>query len=123
MSSSQLSVGSLDKEEPKSHQQQTTETRPLATPIFVGRDAELGRLQAAFARARQGERQMVLISGEAGIGKTALVERFLDQVRTTTPLRIARGQCIELYGPGRSLFTVAGSVGSSYAASRVGSRS
>src|SRR5262245_27177059 len=58
---------------------------PQSTPYFVGREPELARLHAAFARARQGERQVVFVSGEAGIGKTTLVDRFLVQ--------IGRGSC------------------------------
>ncbi|HZQ86716.1 MAG TPA: BTAD domain-containing putative transcriptional regulator [Acidimicrobiales bacterium] len=44
----------------------------LQESSFVGRDAELVQLQAAFARARGGAREVVLIAGEPGIGKTTL---------------------------------------------------
>jgi hypothetical protein len=39
---------------------------------FVGRDRELARLREALAAARAGERRVVLLAGEAGIGKTRL---------------------------------------------------
>jgi DNA-binding SARP family transcriptional activator len=48
---------------------------PPAAPApdaFVGRQAELRRLQAAWADARAGRRRTVLVAGEAGIGKTQL---------------------------------------------------
>jgi DNA-binding CsgD family transcriptional regulator len=45
---------------------------PAAHPSFAGRSNELGVLLAELARARGGELRVVLISGEAGVGKTAL---------------------------------------------------
>ena len=43
-------------------------------PILVGRDRERRRLLALMDEATQGRGQVVLVSGEAGVGKTALVE-------------------------------------------------
>lgn len=87
---------------------------PLAPPrvvgprqtLFVGREEELARLQACLARALRGERQVVLVSGEAGIGKTALVDAFVAQVQATTPVWVGRGQCIEHYGAGEAYLPV-----------------
>jgi DNA-binding CsgD family transcriptional regulator len=45
--------------------------------VFVGRDAELEILRAKLEHVRAGSPQVVLIEGPAGIGKTALVDRFL----------------------------------------------
>ncbi len=42
----------------------------------VGRDAALHQLEQAYARARAGHGQVVLISGEAGIGKSRLMQEF-----------------------------------------------
>jgi DNA-binding winged helix-turn-helix (wHTH) protein/tetratricopeptide (TPR) repeat protein len=61
---------------------------------IVGRDAVLGRLQQAIAGARSGQRQIVFLVGEAGIGKSTLVERVVDQA----DLAVAYGHCIEHYG-------------------------
>ena len=69
---------------------------------FVGRAQELARLQEVFDRAQQGERQIVFLFGEPGIGKTTLVDRFLDQVRRVRHVRIGRGQCVEHYGSGEA---------------------
>ncbi|MBI2684675.1 MAG: ATP-binding protein [Acidobacteria bacterium] len=44
--------------------------------------------------ALDGQRQVVFVTGEAGIGKTTLVDAFQDQVARYPDLRIARGQCI-----------------------------
>src|SRR5262245_20914693 len=57
-------------------------------PLF-GRDAHLGRLHKHLARAFDGERQFVFVTGEAGIGKTKLVDAFLARVAETGDARIA----------------------------------
>jgi predicted ATPase len=67
---------------------------------MVGREAELAQLQQRWALACQGVRQVVCITGEAGIGKTTLVDAFVAQVTPTTPMWIGRGQCIEQHGTG-----------------------
>ena len=65
---------------------------------LVGREAVLGRLHAAWALARQGVRQVCLVTGEAGIGKTAVVEAFVAQVAKDSAVWLAQGQCVEHYG-------------------------
>ncbi len=62
------------------------------SPIFVGRQHELARLRAAHVRTMAGEPQTVLIGGEAGIGKSRLVEEFASRLDAT----VAVGACIEL---------------------------
>jgi DNA-binding winged helix-turn-helix (wHTH) protein len=47
------------------------------TPTLVGRESEIAGLLALFRQASAGQRQAVFIQGEAGIGKSALVESFL----------------------------------------------
>jgi predicted ATPase/DNA-binding winged helix-turn-helix (wHTH) protein len=69
---------------------------------FVGREQELARLWAVYERVQCGERQMVLLSGEAGIGKTTVIDRFLERVRANRQVRIGRGQCVEHHGPGEA---------------------
>jgi len=46
---------------------------------FVGRDAELGALQDEFASAANGSARIVLLEGEAGIGKSWLIEHWLSR--------------------------------------------
>jgi predicted ATPase/DNA-binding winged helix-turn-helix (wHTH) protein len=70
-----------------------------ATPV-MGRRRELDELVACLARAANGERQLVFVTGEPGIGKTTVVEGFLAAVAVGDGLRIARGQCIETRGVG-----------------------
>ena len=77
---------------------QTTGLGP--PPPLVGREAELARLHRWYATARQGQRQVGFITGEAGIGKTALLETFVAQVAGDTAGWLGHGQCIEQYGTG-----------------------
>src|SRR5262245_36809847 len=67
-------------------------------PIFVGRDDAVTQLRSWLAHAASGVRQVVFVTGEAGIGKTALVDAFLGDL-LEVPYLVARGQCIEQYGP------------------------
>src|SRR5262245_17284431 len=69
-------------------------------PVLVGREAELARLQYLYADARQGQRRVVFVTGEAGIGKTALVETFEASMWAEAGLWLGHGQCIEQYGAG-----------------------
>jgi DNA-binding response OmpR family regulator len=66
---------------------------------LVGRARELGELRTCLEKALRGQRQIVFVTGEPGIGKTALVEEFQRQAAAEQPsLRIAHGQCVEGYG-------------------------
>ena len=49
---------------------------PLDVSAFVGRDAELARMQDVWQRAKNGPRQLLLVTGEPGIGKTRLALEF-----------------------------------------------
>jgi DNA-binding winged helix-turn-helix (wHTH) protein len=66
---------------------------------LVGRDGALGALRDCLGRTLRDQRQIVFITGEPGIGKTALVDEFQRQAAADVlGPRIARGQCIEGYG-------------------------
>lgn len=69
-----------------------------AQAALVGRDAELERLDQLLQAAQARTRQIVFVTGEAGIGKTALVDAFVSRVAQRANVRVARGQCVELYG-------------------------
>ena len=79
---------------------QTGAPSPMAPALMVGRERELGLLQERFARAMQGQRQVVFVSGEAGIGKTTLIDAFVAQAAAKEDLWLAHGQCIEHHGEG-----------------------
>jgi DNA-binding winged helix-turn-helix (wHTH) protein/predicted ATPase len=72
----------------------------------LGREAALARMWAWLDHALGGERQVVFVTGEAGIGKTTLVEAFLDQATAVGRVWIARGQCLEQYGAGEAYLPV-----------------
>ena len=50
-----------------------------ARAAFVGRDKEITRLRAALDRARDGYPNVVLLGGEAGVGKSRLVAEFVAE--------------------------------------------
>jgi DNA-binding winged helix-turn-helix (wHTH) protein len=72
--------------------------RPTQNTL-VGRGGALALLRETWQQVLNGERQIVFISGEPGIGKTALAEEFRRQVAVGEhSIQIAHGQCIEGYG-------------------------
>jgi tetratricopeptide (TPR) repeat protein len=73
--------------------------RTLVSPVFVGRDAELAALTAALDAAVAGDAAVVLLSGEAGVGKTRLVEEAAERAREAGA-RVLAGGCIEMGGEG-----------------------
>jgi DNA-binding winged helix-turn-helix (wHTH) protein/tetratricopeptide (TPR) repeat protein len=82
-----------------SDQLTTVSTRSDPAQPFVGRQAELAKLEDYLKHAREGVRQVVLVTGEAGIGKTALVEAFLRSAATeSADVCVLRGQCIQQHG-------------------------
>ena len=82
-----------------------------AAPTLVGREAELASLHARLVRALSGQRQLVFVTGEQGIGKTALVETFLAEAGEANALRIGCGQCVEQYGAGEAYLPVLEALG------------
>jgi predicted ATPase len=62
---------------------------------FVGRGVELARLLAALERADRGTPQVVLLAGDAGVGKTRLLSRFIDRAKQGGGCVLAGG-CVEL---------------------------
>jgi DNA-binding CsgD family transcriptional regulator/tetratricopeptide (TPR) repeat protein len=73
--------------------------RTLVSPVFVGRDAELAALTAALDAAVAGEPTVVLLGGEAGVGKTRLVEEAAGRANDAGA-RVLAGSCIEMGGEG-----------------------
>ncbi|ETW98004.1 MAG: transcriptional regulator [Candidatus Entotheonella factor] len=67
---------------------------------LVGREPELAQLQDALAHALQGERQLVFVTGEPGIGKSTLVDLFQRHLQSLQQTAVGYGQCVEQYGEG-----------------------
>ena len=72
---------------------------------MLGRHAELKKLRAWLEQALAGQRQVVFVTGEAGIGKTTLVNSLLDHA-VGQGVWMARGQCLEQYGEGEAYLPV-----------------
>jgi len=74
-------------------------SRRGASPVLVGRAAEMAALEAALGAVRQGEPAAVLIGGEAGMGKTRLIAEFTTAARGAG-VRVLTGACLELGADG-----------------------
>jgi DNA-binding winged helix-turn-helix (wHTH) protein len=80
-------------------------------PIMVGRENELAQMQAWYSHVLEGQRGVIFVAGEVGIGKTAFVQAFLDTIAKEGVARIGRGQCIEQYGAGEPYMPVLEALG------------
>ncbi|HEX2780470.1 MAG TPA: AAA family ATPase [Gemmatimonadaceae bacterium] len=79
---------------------------------FVGRESVLAELWRSMRSADAGRVEVVFVTGEAGIGKTALVVELQRQVAlSATALRVARGQCVEGFGSKEAFYPVLDAVG------------
>jgi tetratricopeptide (TPR) repeat protein len=71
---------------------------------FVGRTLEVALLHEALGAARRGHGAVVFVSGDAGVGKTALVDEFVDEVGGgAEPILLLRGRCTERLSAGYPL--------------------
>src|SRR5215467_10160498 len=77
----------------------------------VGRDAPLSRMRSCLEKALAGDRQVAFVTGEAGIGKTALVDTFVRSIASDQSIFIGRGQCLEQYGTCEAYLPVLEAVG------------
>ena len=80
-----------------------TEESPEA-PGIVGRTREFQQLDTWFEAALGASRQMVFVCGEAGIGKSTLVENWMKTLRQRAA--IARGRCLQQFGNGEPYLPV-----------------
>jgi DNA-binding winged helix-turn-helix (wHTH) protein len=86
-------------------------TGDVASPSLVGRASEIAALKGALESARNGKRQLVFVTGEAGVGKTTLLDSFLEHVASQGLGWIARGSCVEQYGSGEAYLPVVAAIG------------
>jgi serine/threonine protein kinase len=68
--------------------------RPEATHL-VGREAQLLALKAAFESTREGRAVAVRVSGLSGMGKSAVVQHFLDDLERRIDVLVLRGRAYE----------------------------
>ncbi|MGM9487842.1 AAA family ATPase [Ideonella sp. YS5] len=81
------------------------EVLPAGEDALVGREAALARLDELFSAALAGTRQTVVVGGEAGIGKSALLRHLASRAQAAGAW-VAIGQCIEQVGGGEPYLPV-----------------
>ncbi len=89
------------------HEESPAET--IANRV-VGREQEISALQAALRSARDHRRTTVFVTGEAGVGKTTLVDAFVETAGTKGSL-VGRSSCVEQYGTGQAFLPVLDAIG------------
>lgn len=72
----------------------------------LGREAALAQMHNYLENALRADKQLLFVTGESGIGKTTLVEAFLEQAAARHHVLTARGQCLEQYGAGEPYLPV-----------------
>ncbi len=78
------------------------EETPEPEALF-GREAQISKLEESLRQAAAGSGKVIFVTGEPGIGKTALVDAFLAHAARDFPgLLVSRGRCVEQYGPGEA---------------------
>lgn len=83
----------------------------VETMRLVGRQAEWDRLDEWYSAVRNGVRRVGFIAGDAGIGKTALVDAYVTGIAAANGVRVARGQCIEQYGAAEAYLPILEALG------------
>jgi DNA-binding winged helix-turn-helix (wHTH) protein len=88
-------------------------TGPMQTSrvLLVGRDLELHHLHRCLDESLSSRRQFLFVTGEAGLGKTTLVDTFLEAINADGSLWIGHGQCLEHYGAGEAYMPVLEALG------------
>ncbi|MDH3598749.1 MAG: AAA family ATPase, partial [Candidatus Tectomicrobia bacterium] len=84
---------------------------PRLPDLLVEREAVFDYLHDQLEQARRGERQVVFLLGEAGFGKTAVVDDFIAQVASDSRLLCVRSQCVEQFGLGEAYMPVLEAIG------------
>lgn len=69
--------------------------RRILCPVLIGRETELGQLDALLRESLTGQGRTALISGEAGVGKTSVIRHFLQRARNQHA-RVLWGECTEI---------------------------
>ncbi|PWU07044.1 MAG: hypothetical protein C5B51_10895 [Terriglobia bacterium] len=78
---------------------------------LVGREGALAELEQCLRRAVSGQRQILFVTGEAGIGKTSLVDSFQERRKSDSTIQWARGQCVEGFGGKEAYYPVLEALG------------
>jgi serine/threonine protein kinase/tetratricopeptide (TPR) repeat protein len=68
---------------------------PASRKLLIGRERELSALHAAYRQSKSGKPTVVLLSGESGIGKSALISAFFSELREPGQAVVLSGKCYE----------------------------
>jgi len=110
-------IGQLARQQPAPPRQEAPLIDSFPSGAFsvyvgvVGRELAMARMQRWLRRMLNGERQVVFVTGEAGIGKTSLVDTFARTIPPDGNIRVGRGQCLEQYGTGEAFLPVLEAIG------------
>ncbi|MER5602438.1 ATP-binding protein, partial [Streptomyces sp. NPDC002265] len=69
--------------------------QPVFTTPLVGRETELARLAGVLERARAGESRAVLLAGDAGVGKTRVLDEAAARA-AESGTAVLTGHCVDL---------------------------
>jgi DNA-binding winged helix-turn-helix (wHTH) protein len=78
---------------------------------IVGREDAMAQLDAYLGQVLKSQRQVLFITGEAGVGKTTLVDAFHQAAARRPNLRVIRGQCVEGFGGKEAYYPVLEALG------------
>jgi DNA-binding winged helix-turn-helix (wHTH) protein/tetratricopeptide (TPR) repeat protein len=100
---------------PNDHHREGTLRGATALPELkvwpVGREEGLAELDGRLQKVLQGQRQIIFITGEAGIGKSTLVDAFLVASSAKSDAQVVRGQCVEGFGSKEAYYPVLEALG------------
>lgn len=102
---------SVAKQPLRTHRIYPTHQLSQLPTLLIDREKELVHLWQHLEQAQHGKRQIVFVTGEVGIGKTALLDAFLMRAAATANVWTARGQCVEQYGAGEPYLPVLEALG------------
>jgi DNA-binding winged helix-turn-helix (wHTH) protein/tetratricopeptide (TPR) repeat protein len=88
-----------------------SDARLNGTRKMVGREAAMAQLDGYLGQALKAQRQVIFITGEAGVGKTTLIDAFQQTASRRPNLRVVRGQCVEGFGGKEAYYPVLEALG------------
>jgi predicted ATPase/DNA-binding winged helix-turn-helix (wHTH) protein len=86
-------------------------TSPVCSGTLVGRAEELKVLSGCLERLAQAKRQVHFVSGETGIGKTALIDTFCRAMPPVGGAAVVRGQCVHGFAERETYYPVMEALG------------
>jgi DNA-binding winged helix-turn-helix (wHTH) protein len=86
-------------------------TDALNTLPTFGRATEMRHLRQRLKLSLAGQRQLIFLTGEAGIGKTTLLQTLLAEAKTQGELWVLQGQCLDQHGVGEPYMPLLSALG------------